>query len=129
MNTQGFHVGVNFFLLFLDSSVSPEQWMDFSNTNVEKADKQRNNSLNLRALIDSILSQTASDMRKQNRTVNIAFQNRVKETKDAKNKLEIHLAKVNIGEVSNFGMGKKREGEKHIFILVIRFYLHLAIMC
>ncbi|XP_034276972.1 tektin-1 isoform X3 [Pantherophis guttatus] len=77
-----------------ENSVSPEQWMDFSNTNVEKADKQRNNSLNLRALIDSILSQTASDMRKQNRTVNIAFQNRVKETKDAKNKLEIHLAKL-----------------------------------
>ncbi|KAG8122893.1 hypothetical protein E2320_018361 [Naja naja] len=80
-----------------ENSVSPEQWMDFSNTNVEKADKQRNNSLALRALIDSILSQTASDMRKQNRTVNIAFQNRVKETKDVKNKLEIHLAKVNIG--------------------------------
>ncbi|KAL7987115.1 hypothetical protein Chor_006034 [Crotalus horridus] len=77
-----------------ENSVSPEQWMDFSNTNVEKADKQRNNSLALRALIDSILSQTASDMRKQNRTVNIAFQNRVKETKDAKNKLEMHLAKV-----------------------------------
>ncbi|XP_070591119.1 tektin-1 isoform X1 [Erythrolamprus reginae] len=77
-----------------ENSVSPEQWMDFSNANVEKADKQRNNSLTLRALIDSILSQTASDMRKQNRTVNVAFQNRVKETKDAKNKLEIHLAKL-----------------------------------
>ncbi|XP_026527423.1 tektin-1 [Notechis scutatus] len=78
----------------IENSVSPEQWTDFSNTNVEKADKQRNNSLALRALIDSILSQTASDMRKQNRTVNIAFQNRVKETKDVKNKLEIHLAKL-----------------------------------
>uniref|UniRef100_A0A670YUL4 Tektin n=1 Tax=Pseudonaja textilis TaxID=8673 RepID=A0A670YUL4_PSETE len=78
----------------VENSVSPEQWTDFSNTNVEKADKQRNNSLALRALIDSILSQTASDMRKQNRTVNIAFQNRVKETKDVKNKLEIHLAKL-----------------------------------
>lgn len=85
--------------------------MDFSNTNVEKADKQRNNSLALRALIDSILSQTASDMRKQNRTVNIAFQNRVKETKDAKNKLEIHLAKVNIGGVLSFGMGNKEREE------------------
>ncbi|KAM7139850.1 tektin-1 isoform 2-T3 [Macrochelys suwanniensis] len=76
------------------SSVSPEDWVDFSNVNVEKADKQRNNSLALRALIDRILSQTASDMRKQCETVNVAFKNRVKETKDAKNKLEIHLAKV-----------------------------------
>uniref|UniRef100_A0A8C3HMJ9 Tektin n=1 Tax=Chrysemys picta bellii TaxID=8478 RepID=A0A8C3HMJ9_CHRPI len=78
----------------LNSSVSPEDWVDFSNVNVEKADKQRNNSLALRALIDRILSQTASDMRKQCETVNVAFKNRVKETKDAKNKLEIHLAKV-----------------------------------
>ncbi|XP_015264603.1 PREDICTED: tektin-1 [Gekko japonicus] len=77
-----------------DSSVSPQEWVEFSNVNVEKADKQRNNSLALRALIDSILSQTAGDMRKQNKTVNIAFQNRVKETKDAKAKLETHLAKV-----------------------------------
>ncbi|KAL8198677.1 UNVERIFIED_CONTAM: Tektin-1 [Gekko kuhli] len=77
-----------------DSSVSPQEWVEFSNVNVEKADKQRNNSLALRALIDSILSQTVGDMRKQNKTVNIAFQNRVKETKDAKAKLEVHLAKV-----------------------------------
>ncbi|XP_063002730.1 tektin-1 [Elgaria multicarinata webbii] len=77
-----------------ENSVSPEEWVDFSNVNVEKADKQRNNSLALRALIDRILSQTAGDMHKQNNTVNVAFRNRVKETKDAKSKLETHLAKV-----------------------------------
>ncbi|XP_053130607.1 tektin-1 isoform X1 [Hemicordylus capensis] len=77
-----------------ENSVSPEEWLDFSNVNVEKADKQRNNSLALEALIDSILSQIMSDVRKQNETVNVAFWNRVKETKDAKNKLEVHLAKV-----------------------------------
>ncbi|XP_006031352.1 tektin-1 [Alligator sinensis] len=76
------------------NSVSPQDWIDFSNINVEKADKQRNNSLALRALIDSILSQTAGDLRKQCDTVNVAFRNRVKETKDAKSKLETHLAKV-----------------------------------
>lgn len=75
--------------------MSPQDWIDFSNINVEKADKQRNNSLALRALIDSILSQTAGDLRKQRDTVNVAFRNRVKETKDAKSKLETHLAKVN----------------------------------
>ncbi|XP_044312083.1 tektin-1 [Varanus komodoensis] len=77
-----------------ENSVSPKEWVDFSNMNVEKADKQRNNSLALRALIDTILSQTASDMRKQNDVVNTAFRARVKETEDAKSKLEMHLAKV-----------------------------------
>ncbi|NXL55832.1 TEKT1 protein, partial [Chordeiles acutipennis] len=74
--------------------VSPEDWLDFSNINLEKADKQRNNSLALRALIDGILSQTANDMRKQHEMVNVAFRNRVKEVKDAKHKLETLLAMV-----------------------------------
>ncbi|XP_071673283.1 tektin-1 isoform X4 [Patagioenas fasciata] len=74
------------------SFVSPEDWIDFSNVNVEKAEKQRNNSLALRALIDGILSQTANDMRKQCEAVNVAFRSRVKEVKDAKHKLETLLA-------------------------------------
>lgn len=76
------------------NSVTPVEWEDFSNTNIVNAEKQRNNSVALRALIDSILSETASDMRKQCDTVNVALKNRVAETKDAKNKLEVHLAKV-----------------------------------
>ncbi|KAM8991632.1 tektin-1 isoform 3-T6 [Ara ararauna] len=76
------------------SFVSPEDWIDFSNTNVEKADKQRKNSLALRVLIDGILSQTANDIRKQCEMVNAAFRNRVKEVKDAKHKLEALLAMV-----------------------------------
>ncbi|NXE65950.1 TEKT1 protein, partial [Calcarius ornatus] len=74
--------------------VSPEDWVDFTNINVEKADKQRNNSLALKALIDGILSQIANDMRKQWEMVNNAFRNRVKEVKDAKHKLETLLAMV-----------------------------------
>ncbi|NXR32081.1 TEKT1 protein, partial [Zosterops hypoxanthus] len=74
--------------------VSPEDWIDFSNINVEKADKQRNNSLALKAVIDGILSQTADDMRRQCEMVNTAFRNRVKEVKDAKHKLETLLAMV-----------------------------------
>uniref|UniRef100_A0A8C3KL16 Tektin n=1 Tax=Calidris pygmaea TaxID=425635 RepID=A0A8C3KL16_9CHAR len=74
--------------------VSPEDWTDFSNINVEKAEKQRNNSLVLRTLIDGILSQTASDMRRQCEAVNVAFRNRVKEVRDAKHQLERLLAMV-----------------------------------
>ncbi|KAM9321517.1 tektin-1 [Gastrophryne carolinensis] len=74
--------------------VTPVDWEEFSNANILKAEKQKNNSVALRSLIDSILSETASDMRKQCDTVNFALKNRVIETKDAKHKLELHLAKV-----------------------------------
>ncbi|XP_037348730.1 tektin-1 [Talpa occidentalis] len=76
------------------NSVSLEDWLEFSNTNVEKADKQRNNSLMLKALVDRILSQTASDQRRQCDVVDTAFKNGLKETKDARDKLAAHLAKV-----------------------------------
>ncbi|XP_011724837.2 tektin-1 isoform X2 [Macaca nemestrina] len=76
------------------NSVSLEDWLDFSSTNVEKADKQRNNSLTLKALVDRILSQTANDLRKQCDVVDTAFKNGLKDTKDARDKLAVHLAKV-----------------------------------
>lgn len=68
--------------------------MDFSNTNVEKADKQRNSSLTLKALVDRTLSQTANDVSRQCDVVDTAFENGLKETKDARDKLAAHLAKV-----------------------------------
>ena len=76
------------------SSVSLEDWLDFSNANVEKADKQLNNSTALKTLVDQILSQTANDLRRQCEVVDEAFINGLKETKDARNKLADHLAKV-----------------------------------
>ncbi|XP_029469977.1 tektin-1 [Rhinatrema bivittatum] len=76
------------------NSVTPKEWEDFSNANIVKAFKQKNNSLTLRALIDSILSQTYNDMYSQYKTVNLAFENRLRDTKDAKAKLEMHLGKV-----------------------------------
>ncbi|KAL1778643.1 tektin-1 [Sigmodon hispidus] len=76
------------------NSVSLEDWLDFSNANVEKADKQRNNSMALKTLVDRILSQTANDLRRQCDVVDTAFVNGLKETKDARNKLADHLSKV-----------------------------------
>nr|XP_058902757.1 tektin-1 isoform X2 [Kogia breviceps] len=76
------------------NSVSLEDWLDFSNTNVEKAEKQRNNSVTLKALVDRILSQTANDLSRQCDVVDTAFKNGLKETKDARDKLAAHLAKV-----------------------------------
>lgn len=68
--------------------------MDFSNANVEKADKQRANSLTLKSLVDRILSQTAGDLRHQCDVVGTAFKNGLKVVKDARDKLADHLAKV-----------------------------------
>ncbi|XP_063812203.1 tektin-1 isoform X2 [Pseudophryne corroboree] len=82
------------------NSVTPTEWEDYSNTNIVTAEKQRNSAFALQAMTDSILSETASDMRKQCDTVNLALTNRVAETKDAKNKLEVHLAKV-MNEISS----------------------------
>lgn len=76
------------------NSVSLDDWLDFSNANVEKADKQRNNSMALKTLVDRILSQTANDLRRQCDVVDTAFINGLKETKDARDKLADHLAKV-----------------------------------
>ncbi|KAM4842993.1 tektin-1 [Thomomys bottae] len=73
------------------NSVSLEDWLDFSNTNVEKADKQRNNSLALKALVDQILGQTANDLRKQCDLVDTAFKTGLKVVKGARDKLADHL--------------------------------------
>ncbi|KAM9615931.1 tektin-1 isoform 1-T2 [Morphnus guianensis] len=101
--------------------VSPEDWTDFSNINVEKADKQRNNSLALRALIDGILSQTVNDMRKQCEMVNVAFRNRVMEVKDAKHKLETLLAMRQCAALPSVGfvkvMNETASQEKNIAAL------------
>ncbi|XP_078486230.1 tektin-1-like [Ciona intestinalis] len=80
-------------------SVTPIDWASFSDANVEKAERERNSSVNLRASIDGILKQTADDMHTQCAAVNLAFRERVAETKKAKDKLEQHLDKV-LGEIS-----------------------------
>lgn len=76
------------------NSVCPEDWQDFSNENILKGERERQSSVELRSLIDGILQQTSNDMRKQCADVNLAFNTRINETKDAKSKLEDHLNKV-----------------------------------
>ena len=82
------------YLLLLSSSVCPEDWQDFSDANILKAERERQSSVELRTLIDGILQQTSNDMRKQCSEVNVCFNKRISETKDTKSKLEDHLNKV-----------------------------------
>jgi tektin-1 len=60
------------------------------------AEKQRQNSEALRSVLDGILQTTANDMMKQKECVDIALDRRIEETRQAKLKLEGHLAKVGV---------------------------------
>ncbi|XP_067307767.1 tektin-1 [Pseudorasbora parva] len=73
------------------NAVTPEEWESLCNLNVSKAEKEKNNSLSLRALVESLLEQTAADMRRQHEATGRAFELRIQETKTAKTQLENQL--------------------------------------
>lgn len=83
-----------------DDTVSPEEWQDCTDANILNAEKQRQNSLNMRSIIDGILQQTANDQMQQVEFTNRAFKRRIAETRDSKGKLEEHLARV-LKEIAN----------------------------
>uniref|UniRef100_A0A8C1D9L6 Tektin n=1 Tax=Cyprinus carpio carpio TaxID=630221 RepID=A0A8C1D9L6_CYPCA len=76
------------------TAVTPEEWESLCILNIRKAEKEKNNSLSLRALVDSLLEQTASDMRRQYEATGRAFELRIEETKTAKTQLENQLNEV-----------------------------------
>lgn len=80
------------------TSVTPDDWESFSNENILAAEKQRNNSVALRSLIDGVLQSTANDMKRQKECVDISMTKRIADTRDAKEKLEDHLSKV-LGQI------------------------------
>lgn len=75
-------------------AVTPKQWENNSDINIAKAEQQKTNSLSLRALVESLLEQTAADMQKQVDATTAAFQMNVQEIKNAKSQMEDQLAKV-----------------------------------
>ncbi|KAJ0021805.1 hypothetical protein NQD34_009295 [Periophthalmus magnuspinnatus] len=75
-------------------SVTPLQWESISDINLAKAEQQRNNSMSLRTLVESLLEQTASDLQKQFQATTLAFQLNVQELKKAKGQMEDHLSKI-----------------------------------
>jgi tektin-1 len=79
-----------------NNSSTPDQWEDFSNQNIIDAEKQRQNTAALRAILDGVLQSTCADMRKQKECADVALLKRIAETRDAKEKLEAHLAKVKV---------------------------------
>ncbi|KAF7649598.1 hypothetical protein LDENG_00138950 [Lucifuga dentata] len=75
-------------------AVTPEEWEDFSDINIAKAEQQKTNSLSLRALVDSVLEQTAADLQRQVQATEAAFERNIKEIKAAKRKMEDQLSKI-----------------------------------
>jgi len=77
-----------------DRSTTPDEWEDSSNRNIKETDKQCQNSAALRVIVDGVLQTTCNDMRRQKDETDVALSRRIAETRDAKEKLEAHLAKV-----------------------------------
>ncbi|KAM6958766.1 LOW QUALITY PROTEIN: tektin-1 [Aplochiton taeniatus] len=82
------------------AQVTLRMWERFCDLNLGKAERERNNSLSLRALVESLLEQTASGQPAQHRGLLLCLRLQVQETRAAKEKLEEHLAKV-LSEVSS----------------------------
>jgi len=79
---------------FQEIQSTPESWAQFTHDNITRAEHERMASIQLRTLIDNVLQDTSRDMREQADAVDVAFQKRVEEVQDSKNKLEENLKKV-----------------------------------
>nr|KAF6442543.1 tektin 4 [Rousettus aegyptiacus] len=72
---------------FEESASTPESWAKFTQENLNRAERERLASVNLRELIDCILRDTAEDLRLQCDAVNLAFGRRCEELKVAQTRL------------------------------------------
>ena len=79
--------------VFLSQS-TPESWSQNSHDNIVAAENQRMASVQMRELINNILSDTSRDMREQADRVEHAFTRRMEEIAGAKAKMENQLHNV-----------------------------------
>ncbi|NXI54820.1 TEKT4 protein, partial [Chloroceryle aenea] len=77
-----------------ESASTPETWAKFTHDNISRAEREKTASVNLRALIDSILHDVSEDLRRQWDAGNEALAKRCEELDEAKQKLEHHLKKI-----------------------------------
>lgn len=68
--------------------------MKFTQDNISRSQKERENSMRLRGEMDTLMRQCNSEMNSNNNLANSAFQTRIQELTDAKNKLQNHLQRV-----------------------------------
>lgn len=71
----------------------PETWTKFSNDNIRHSQNMRANSIRLREEAESLFETLSDQMWEQLTNTNLAFNARVSEVTDVKNKLQTQLAK------------------------------------
>lgn len=91
-----FYHGAWWFCFVVPSrSVSvPESWAKFSNDNIQRSQSERAASKQMRNEIESVLNSCANEMWQEWNSVNVALNQRIQETTDARNRLQTHLSKV-----------------------------------
>lgn len=72
----------------------PDSWVRYTQENIARSQKERAASERLRGEIDSTLRACANEMWNQFNSVNNSFNTRIRETTDARNKLQAHLQRV-----------------------------------
>lgn len=82
------------FVLDFCSVCVPESWAKFSNDNIRHSQNMRANSIRLREEAEHLFETLSDQMWKQFTNTNLAFNERISEETDVKNKLQTQLAKV-----------------------------------
>lgn len=72
----------------------PETWAKFSNDNIRHSQNMRANSIRLQEEAKNLFDTLSDQMWKQFTNTNLAFNARIAEVTDVKNKLQMQLAKV-----------------------------------
>lgn len=103
-----FYLLFSSYFKFLTSVSVPETWAKFSEDNIRCSQHARANSVKLREDTEVGLECTSEEMWNHFISTNLAFNNRIAEVADAKNKLQAQLAKV------RFTKG----GQLHIILVV-----------
>ncbi|KAM4742728.1 tektin-1 [Anableps anableps] len=86
--------------LLSSSPFTPMQWENITDLNIAKAEQQKNNSLALRILVESVLVQISADVDKQFKATTEAFQLNIQQLKSVKNQMEEKLPKI-LTEITN----------------------------
>lgn len=84
----------------LVSAVMPADWSNYSDSNIKKAECEKQASVTLRSVISGVIEQTRNDLLTQCRHVDLALKKRVEECSNAKERLTGHLEKVEV-EIEN----------------------------
>ncbi|CAG5132056.1 unnamed protein product [Candidula unifasciata] len=79
----------------IDNSVSvPETWAKYTSNNIRRSQSERAASKNLKNELDAIVNECNNEMWQEWNAVNVALNQRIQETTDARNKIQTHLSKV-----------------------------------